>query len=462
MAMPLALNCSLSSSVVPLQKGPRLVYLLAEISGGDGAETLPGNLAFVIDASESMRIRLVTDQQFADLAKNGRVREVLTDGVPAYQIDSPTGEWMANLPRRIDYVAAALEEASEYLQPADYFSLVAFAGWAHTMIPSISGRERERLRQAARELEHLRLGDETHMAEGLELGFAELQKRGNQRHAARMILLTDGHTLKVKECYEWADRARQQGYKLTTMGIGAEFNEDLLIPLADLTGGNAYYIETPDQIPQAFHQELGAVRRISYRNVELKLRLTRGVELRRVYRVLPELNEFEPGPNMDGSYALLIGDYDPGAPVALLMELVLPTWQEGAYRLAQAMLTWEDPAEEAPRQNTRMDIVVQMARLATARLDDRVMNIVEKVGAYKMGSQALETAQDASRSADPERKDMATLRLRQAATRLLDMGEKTLADTMLQQAQALELSGHLDAEATKKFRYETRRLTRRV
>jgi Ca-activated chloride channel family protein len=246
------------------------------------------------------------------------------------------------------------------------------------------------------------------------------------------------------------------------MGIGAEFNEDLLIPLADLTGGNAYYIETPDQIPQAFHQELGAVRRISYRNVELKLRLTRGVELRRVYRVLPELNEFEPGPNMDGSYALLIGDYDPGAPVALLMELVLPTWQEGAYRLAQAMLTWEDPAEEAPRQNTRMDIVVQMARLATARLDDRVMNIVEKVGAYKMGSQALETAQDASRSADPERKDMATLRLRQAATRLLDMGEKTLADTMLQQAQALELSGHLDAEATKKFRYETRRLTRRV
>jgi len=78
-----------------------------------------------------------------------------------------------------------------------------------------------------------------------------------------------------------------------------------------------------------------------------------------------------------------------------------------------------------------------------------------------MGSQALETAQSASHSADPERKDMATLRLRQAATRLLDMGEKTLADTMFQQAQALELSGRLDSEATKKFRYETRRLTRR-
>ena len=129
------------------------MYLLVEIAGGEGAETLPGNLAFVIDASELMRIRLVSDEKFAQLVKNGQVQEVITDGVPAYLIKAIPSELLANLPRRIDYVAEALNVASEYLRPADFFSLVAFAGWAHCMIASVSGAERQRLQLAAHELE---------------------------------------------------------------------------------------------------------------------------------------------------------------------------------------------------------------------------------------------------------------------------------------------------------------------
>lgn len=458
MSAPLNLVCTLSSDVVPSQGAPRLIYLLAEISGGDGAETLPGNLAFVIDASESMRIRLVNDQQFADLASSGQVQEILTDGVPAYKVAADSGEWMVNLPRRIDYVIRALKAAGEWIQPADYFSLTAFAGWAHTLIPSTPGTERQRLRQVAQELDYLRLGDETHMADGLALGFAELQRRGNANHTARLILLTDGHTLKVKECYEWAARAREQGYRLTTMGIGVEFNEDLLIPLADMTGGSAYYIETPDRIPEVFHRELGAVRRISYRNVELKLRLATGAALRKVYRVRPDLSELEYTPDAAEGLSLAFGDYDPGAPISLLLEIVLPAWSEGSYRLAQAMLVWEDPGEPAARHNLRREILIDANRVSTARVNERVMNVVERVGAYRMGTQALQAAQAAAHSADAAHHGQATVRLRQAATRLLDLGESGLANTMLQQAQALEYNGRLDPDATKKFRYETRRL----
>ncbi len=178
MPVPLALTCSLSSSVLPLSPGPRLVYLLVEITGGEGADTLPANLAFVIDASESMRIRLVSNQQFAEMAKSGRVQEVITDGVPAYRVMDLSSEQLASLPRRIDYVAQALDAASEYLRPADFFSLVAFASWAYCLIPSVSGSERSRLRLAAHELEQLRLGDETQMAEGMALGLAEIAAGG--------------------------------------------------------------------------------------------------------------------------------------------------------------------------------------------------------------------------------------------------------------------------------------------
>jgi Ca-activated chloride channel family protein len=79
-----------------------------------------------------------------------------------------------------------------------------------------------------------------------------------------------------------------------------------------------------------------------------------------------------------------------------------------------------------------------------------------------MGTLALDAAQTASKSADPGEKGAATLRLRQAATRLLDLGEHDLADTMLQQADGLENSGSLDPQATKKLRYETRRMSRHL
>ena len=97
----------LSNQVVPTNSGPRLIYALAEVFGEQEAQSLPTNLGFIIDTSESMRIRLVTESQFMELIKNGLAHEVITDGVPAYQISSLPEDWTAQLPRRIDFVADA-------------------------------------------------------------------------------------------------------------------------------------------------------------------------------------------------------------------------------------------------------------------------------------------------------------------------------------------------------------------
>ena len=78
-------------------------------------------------------------------------------------------------------------------------------------------------------------------------------------------------------------------------------------------------------------------------------------------------------------------------------------------------------------------------------------SLIEKVNAINLGSQALQEASGGDRQA-------ATQRLRQVATRLLDMGEAVLAGEMLCQAEALESGRQLDARATKKLRYETRQI----
>ena len=440
---------------------PRLVHLLLDVGGGGQGDTLPMNLGLVVDVSESMHIRLVSDTQFRDLANQGMAQEIVTDGVPAWKINAAPLEVINQLPRRIDYLRTAVVKMADYLSAADHISMVAFAGRSQVVLPTISGVERSRLLQTASSLEYLNLGDGTQMDEGMRLGLEEMQRLphtiNGMPYADRLIILTDGHTRGVEQCYTLARQARELGLPISTLGLGTEFNEDLLIPLADLTGGNAYYIEKPEQIVPAFDKELGKARAVRFRNVEIKLRFPLGVELRQAHRVLPELGLFDPGPNLDSSYTLLLGNYDPSTPPALLLELLLPPWQPGNYRLAQALLAWDDPQGGLARLSQRQDIVIQVQADPTsvANPSQRVMNLVEKVSAFKLGTQALDEANHGDVKA-------ATLRLRQAATRLLDMGESVLSGEMLRQAEALESGNSLDPNTTKKIRYETRRLTRQL
>ena len=157
---------------------------------------------------------------------------------------------------------------------------------------------------------------------------------------------------------------------------------------------------------------------------------------------------------------MLLGDYDPGAPVTLLLEIVVPPWSVGVFPLAQVLLTWEDPTLQLERQNLRQEIGIEMIQGPAGSLNERVMNVVEKVGAFKMGTFALDGAQSAALTGDPQDKDAATMRLRQAATRLLDLGEIALANSMLKQADTLESRGSLDADVTKKLRYDSRKISK--
>jgi len=88
----------------------------------------------------------------------------------------------------------------------------------------------------------------------------------------------------------------------------------------------------------------------------------------------------------------------------------------------------------------------------TNQLDSRLMNIIERVVAHKLQTQALDEAVlgDISR---------ATQRLRAAATRLLDLGEEEMAQQAQDQAERLEKTGQVDQAAAQQMRYRTKKLT---
>ncbi|HET6977957.1 MAG TPA: VWA domain-containing protein [Pyrinomonadaceae bacterium] len=107
----------------------------------------------------------------------------------------------------------------------------------------------------------------------------------------RVVLITDGlanvGVTNTDEIVTQAMGLFQRGVSTSTIGIGADFNEDLLMPMAQSGGGNAWHVVEPDDMRHIFQIELeGLIAQFGH-TVSLGLIPADGV------RVVDVLNDFE-------------------------------------------------------------------------------------------------------------------------------------------------------------------------
>lgn len=107
----------------------------------------------------------------------------------------------------------------------------------------------------------------------------------------RVLLITDGQAnvgiTSSDEIVSQALELYKRGVSTSTIGIGADFNEDLLMPMAQSGGGNAWHVAEPDDMQRIFQVELeGLVAQFAH-TVSLSLIPADGI------RVVDMLNDFE-------------------------------------------------------------------------------------------------------------------------------------------------------------------------
>ena len=456
---PLAFDCRPNHPYLPVTDQVQLLYLLVDVRPASELPPtdVPVHLDIVVDKSDSMCLPIINEEQFRELARRGHAEQVIRDGIPVWKFKRVPRRFLDDCPRNIDYVKTALRAVIDQLRPDDRFSLVAFETTAEMLIPNRPGSERDRLRQVIDQLDELELGDETHIAEGIELGLQAVRDGASPGVVNRMIILTDGYAVDGSLCAALGRQAAEEGISISTMGLGADFNEDLLISLADVSGGHAYLIQQGEDIPAAFAQELWAVQSVRLRNLALHMRFMRGVEVRRAWRVRPVIADLGEVPVSDFALNLPLGDLEPDAPPSLLLELLMPPRPPGRYRLALAALAGDSPAQGVAGRQIEQDVLVDYTSDAALcrQYDAGVMNLVETVTAFKLHTRALREAQ----AGDVAR---ATRNLRAAADRLQSVDQTELAEAARQEAARLELEGRASPTATKRLRYETRRLTRKL
>lgn len=127
----------------------------------------------------------------------------------------------------------------------DKFSLIAFDSLASVVVnPNTPKSEIEQ------NIKALQSGGSTNLSLGWYLGLLELQTHATERHNSRLILLSDGQAnqgeTKRSVLAAEASRSRELGITSSTIGIGKDFQEDLLDAIAKESGGRFWYIEKQD------------------------------------------------------------------------------------------------------------------------------------------------------------------------------------------------------------------------
>lgn len=411
MADEVNLQIALARPYLPATNTPQIAYLLLEIMPNQtmAQVRMPVNVCFVLDRSGSMK-----------------------------------GD-------KIDRVRRATMQALDLLDGQDIVSVVIFDHRSDILIPATPVVNRREIQER---ISRLRDAGGTKIAPAIEKGLREINN-GHAEAIRRMVLLTDGQTENESDCLRRADDAGKQHVPITALGVGKDWNEDLLIDMANRSGGTADYINTPDKIVDYFQNTVQRAQATAVRNTSATLRLVQGVTPRAVWQVIPLINNLGYQPLSDRDVTVPLGELETGSGRTLLIELVVDPRPNGQYRIGQAEITYDIPVLQRQQQKVRTDIMLTFtsdAALAN-QVNPPVMNIVEKVSAFKLQTRALQDIQAGDIGS-------ATQKLQSAVTRLLSQGEAELAQTMQQEIANLEQTGQISSEGQKTMKFGTRKTVR--
>jgi len=411
MAGEVTLRTTLARPFLAATSTPQVAYLLVELMPTQIVANvrMPVNVSFVLDRSGSMK-----------------------------------GD-------KIECVRRATTMALDMLNEQDTLSVVIFDHRTEVLIPAQSVESPRSLKD---KISRIRDAGGTKIAPAVDLALHEIGK-GSKETIRRMVLLTDGQTEHEDECLLRAEDAGREGIPITALGVGDDWNEDLLIDMANRSNGTADFIDHADKISDYFQTTVQRAQGAVIQNTAFTMRLVQGVAPRALWQVIPLINDLGYKYISDRDINIPLGELASGQGQTLLIELLVEPRPIGQYRVGQVEVSYDVPALNLVQEKLREDVILAFTdeQKEINQVQPSVMNIVEKVSAFKLQTRALQDLQTGDVGS-------ATQKLQSAVTRLLSQGETELAETMKKEISNLEQSGHLSSEGQKTIKFGTRKTVR--
>jgi Ca-activated chloride channel family protein len=344
-------------------------------------------------------------------------------------------------------VKEAVKMVIDRLEPTDYISVVIFDDTSQVIIPSMPANDPPGMKAA---IDRIQDAGGTTMSLGMAMGLGELRRWNIPNAVNRMILLTDGVTYgDTERCRQLARDAAATGVAIYPLGIGQDWDENLLDDIGQLSGGMpAEYIRRPEDAMSIFQQQIQSAVAVAVRNAVLTLRLPTGVSPRKAVKVLPIISDLGQSVLSDRQVVISLGDLEKDNPQSVLVELMIDPRPAGLFRIAQAELSYDVPVAGIVGERIRDDIKVTFTNdpNQAAQVNALVMNFAEKANAHRLVTRVLD---------EYKRTGKVTTRLAPSVTRVLDEETQSALEQINQGQQ-------ISQEQIKSIGNKTRKLTQRL
>jgi Ca-activated chloride channel family protein len=223
---------------------------------------------------------------------------------------------------KLDYVKEAANYVVDNLGPQDRLSVVAFDSDVKVVWKNSKVENKGLLKS---KIDELFAGTNTNLSGGLEEGYAQAKKGKDKNYLSRVLLLSDGLANEgITDLEKLASLARDWQKKdiyTTAMGVGADYDDQLLTLLATGGAGNYYYIDQPRAIPTIFARELSGIVNVAASGIVVELALEPGVRVAKVHG-------YQYHDLGGGRYEVAVGDIASGQEYTVFVELELPRVEE--------------------------------------------------------------------------------------------------------------------------------------
>lgn len=323
----------------------------------------------------------------------------------------------------------AAVEAIRRLDARDTVSVVIYDHEVETLVPAQSAKNIEWIEGR---IAQITARGNTALFAGLSQGASELRKNLRQGMVNRLILLSDGLAnvgpSSPDEVGRLGAALMKEGIAVSTVGVGTDYNEDLMTRVSGNSDGNSYFVEKSEELPRIFSKELGDVLSVTASRVQLTVRFRAGAT--------PVECIGRDGRIVDGTVTVDLNQLYGGQEKYLLVRVELAPGRDGETRsIADAEIQYEDAL------NNRTARTTAAGRIRFSRDVQVVKDSVNVPVAtdYNLNVNALEMAR-AVKLADEGKKEAAASVMRESAQKL-----RAAASDL----KAPELAGNADRQESR-------------
>ncbi len=254
---------------------------------------------------------------------------------------------------------------SAKLKNTGRISIIKFDDTAKVLLPftNLEDGNRNIINAAIEDLTSYSGG--TSMGAGLKEAFDLISKEKGNR---RIIVLTDGQTSDEDLAKEISGGLAKENIPVTAIGIGDEWNENLITYITDQTQGKPFYAVTDfikegmslgiaidsSKIPEVMINELDRTANSTITGLSLNINTVKDLSIDKITRVYPEVSEVDLTVKPHS-----LGNIDSGGETVFIIEATIPERKLLKSRLMQLSLTYDVPNADFRGENPPEDVIVE-------------------------------------------------------------------------------------------------------